>query len=426
MEQFVENLQAVPAAFWSVLLKMSPYLLLGFFAAGVLSVLVSPRIIERHLGGGGLWPSVKAAVFGVPLPLCSCGVIPVAASLRRHRASRGATTAFLISTPQTGADSMAVTYSLLGPVLMVFRPVVALVSGILGGGLVTLLEGDGHRPAPGESAPPPAEHAGRGRLWRMLHYGFVALPADLARSLLVGLLLAAGITALVPESVFVALREHVGGVWLMLVMMAAGIPVYVCATASVPIAAALIAKGIPPGAAMVFLMTGPATNAATLATVWKTMGRRTAAVYLATVAGSALAAGLLLDGLFPELGATISQHIHRHGEAAWRRGVQIVSAAGLLAMLGYGLLAPWVRRWAARRDEAAEAKEPTMRLDVRGMTCSHCARTVQRTLLECAGVRSAQVDLAAGRASVDGDGLDVEAIRAALKELGYDAEPLGQ
>jgi copper chaperone CopZ len=255
----------------------------------------------------------------------------------------------------------------------------------------------------------------------MLHYGFVALPADLARALAVGLVLAALITALVPESVFVAMREHVGGFWLMLVMMAAGIPVYVCATASVPIAAALIAKGVSPGAAMVFLITGPATNAATLATVWRTMGRRTAIVYLATVAACALGAGLLLDGLFPGLGARIGGHLHAHHDASWWQWIEVASAAALLAMLGYALAGPMVRR--LRRGGAEGAKEPVMTLKVTGMTCSHCARGVREALLEGRGVTAAEVDLAAGLATVDGDDLDAEALCTAIRELGYDAKP---
>ncbi|TFG86391.1 MAG: hypothetical protein E4H18_04430, partial [Hyphomicrobiales bacterium] len=132
----LERILAIPGDFWSVLGQMSPYLLLGFAVAGVLSLLISARTVERHLGGAGFWPVFKAALFGVPLPLCSCGVIPVGASLHRKGASRGATVAFLISTPQTGVDSIMVTFSLLGLTFAVFRPVAALISGLFGGLLV--------------------------------------------------------------------------------------------------------------------------------------------------------------------------------------------------------------------------------------------------------------------------------------------------
>jgi copper chaperone CopZ len=172
---------------------------------------------------------------------------------------------------------------------------------------------------------------------------------------------------------------------------------------------------------MVFLMTGPATNAATLATVWRTMGRRTAIVYLATVAACSLGAGLLLDGLFPNLGGTIKAHIHAHQEPGWMQWLQIVSAAALLAMLGHGLIGPLVRR-RLHRGEPAAAKESEMKLKITGMTCSHCARSVRQALLEGKGVTDAKVDLAAGLAAVDGADLDADALCAVVRELGYEAE----
>ncbi|NQU75266.1 MAG: SO_0444 family Cu/Zn efflux transporter [Planctomycetes bacterium] len=283
--------------FWSTFEAMAPFLLFGFAMAGVLSVLISPATVERHLGGRTAGSVIRAALFGVPLPLCSCSVIPVTASLRRHGAGRGAATAFLLSTPQTGIDSIMVTYALLGPVMAVFRPVAAFITGVIGGLSANALhDDDTQEPAQttcGESCCSKTATVPHGRLWRACHHGFVALPRDVGRSMLIGVLIAAAISTFVPESL---LTKHLGGGLLsMLAMMLFGIPVYVCATASVPIAAVLIAKGVSPGAALVFLMTGPATNAASIAAVWKMMGRHTAIVYLATTAGAALASGLLLD-----------------------------------------------------------------------------------------------------------------------------------
>ena len=298
----VEQLEQFAVELWDIVGQMSPYLLFGFAVAGVLNVLIAPAWVERHLGGSGLWPVVKASAFGVPLPICSCGVIPVGASLRRHGAGKGATTAFLISTPQTGVDSIFVTFSLLGPVYAIFRPIVALVSGVLGGGLVDAVAGDdsGHT-TDGDCHDECCEDRGQ-RHWliRILRYGFVVLARDIAGALLIGLVVAAVITTLVPDDFFADQLGGLlaGGIGAMLIMMVLGIPVYVCATASVPVAAALINKGVSPGAALVFLMTGPATNAATIATVWKTMGRRTALVYMLTVAATAVGAGLLLDEFF--------------------------------------------------------------------------------------------------------------------------------
>ena len=282
--------------FWDVVAEMSPYLLFGFFVAGILSVLISQRLVERHLGGRGLWPLVKASIFGVPLPLCSCGVIPVSMSLHKHGASKGSTISFLLSTPQTGVDSIFVTLSLLGPLFAVFRPLIAFVTGVVGGALVDVFA---HSPKDEIQVPPKCtdeccngDKTSR-RISRGLRYGFVTLPRDIGKAMLLGLVIAAVITALVPEGYF---AEKLGtGIFAMVVMMFLGIPVYVCATASVPVAAALILKGLTPGAALVFLMTGPATNAASFATIWKVLGRATALTYLAAVAGCALLSGILLD-----------------------------------------------------------------------------------------------------------------------------------
>jgi len=219
--------------------------------------------------------------------------------------------------------------------------------------------------------------------------------------------LAGLITALVPPE----LAAKVGSGFLgMVVMMALGLPIYVCATASVPIAAALIAKGVSPGAAFVFLMTGPATNAATIATIWKVMGRRTALVYLATVGLSALALGALLDLIYVHTGVAPAAHAHELIPHA----VKIASAIALLAVLGAAFL--WRPRAAA--GQAAPAGE-SVTLAIEGMTCSHCVQSVARALDEVAGVASAEVDLGSGKAVVTGQALDPAALRAAVEALGY-------
>jgi len=410
-----ETLTEIPSEFWGVLAEMAPYLLFGFLVAGVLSVAVSPERVERHLGGRGIWPVVKAAAFGVPLPLCSCGVIPVSASLRRHGASRGATVAFLIATPQDGVDSVAVTFSLLGGAFAIFRLAVALVTGIVGGAVVAFSGAD--EQASGdetcrEACCAPGGAPG-GRLRRIFSYGFLTLPRDIGRALVVGLLVAALIGAVVPKDFFAGVLG--GGVLAMLVMMALGVPVYVCATASVPIAAALVAKGASPGAALVFLMTGPASNAATIATVWKVMGRRTAVIYLATVALGALAAGLAMDYVFEVRGIAVG------AAAPWMLPAWLKSAAAvaLLGVLGVALVRG--KHTHHEADGAGETGVPTRVLRVTGMTCSHCADTVRRALEECPGVESAEVDLVRGRAVVKG-GADADALVAAVGGVGYHAE----
>ena len=407
----------VAAGFWAALCQMAPYLLFGFAMAGLLSVLLSPEWIERHLGRRGMWSVVKASLFGVPLPLCSCGVIPVAASLRRHGAGRGATAAFLLSTPQTGVDSIFVTWSLLGPIYAAFRPVAALLTGIFGGALVTLFGGadDGRNGGAGVACGEACCAPGgpRQKLVRALHYGFVTLPQDIGRSLLVGLVIAGLIGALVPEDFFV---EHLGkGLLAILVMMALGIPIYVCATASIPIAAALIWKGATPGAALAFLISGPATNAATVAVIWRTMGRRTVWLYLLSVAVCAVGMALLLDQVMPAGYRPPLAHAHEHGPSP----LGIVSAVALLAVLGRALILPYAapKRKAAPVPEEAEGMR--LSLAIEGMTCKHCVANVMRTLKESPGVRSAEVDLKTKRAVVVGDDLDAQAMARAVESLGY-------
>jgi len=316
---------------------MAPYLLFGFLIAGVLSVLVSPELVEKHLGGHGIWPIFKASLFGVPLPLCSCSVIPVAASLRRHGASKGATTAFLLSTPQTGADSIMVTFSLLGPIFAVFRPLAAFLTGLVGGSIIETFGSDEAKIEPCRDKCCCPTHP-QSRLIRILHYGFVVLPKEISRPLLLGLVVAGAISAFVPSNFF---SETIGtGFLAMVVMMVLGIPVYVCATASVPIAAAMMVKGISPGAALVFLMTGPATNVAAIATLWKVLGKQSALIYLGVVAISALGSGLLMDYIFT------TSNVLPGSSTVWMLplSVKTISAIVLLTIFGAAVLRPRGKR----------------------------------------------------------------------------------
>ncbi len=403
---------------WAVLTEMAPYLLFGFAVAGLLSVVLPPETVERHLGGRGAGPVLKAALLGVPLPLCSCGVIPVAMSLRRHGATRGATTSFLLSTPQTGVDSIMVTFSLLGWVFAVFRPLVALVTGLAGGTAVTLLESNGSGTQHEETACHEeccTGDTGRSMFSRAVHYAFVTLPQDVAKPLLIGLAAVGVIATFVPEDFFAdALGTGIVGICVMMLL---GIPLYVCATASVPIAAALIAKGVSPGAALAFLMTGPATNAATIAVIWRIMGRRTVTVYLATVIVGALTFGLLLDYIFEASGASVAVGMPR----MLPETLKSVAAVILLVVLAAALLRPSAGG-AATETGTTEPVGAAAILSIKGMTCTHCAMAVERALSECSGVRSVDVDLKRGTAVVTGENFDPNALGRAVEQLGYTVE----
>jgi len=294
---------------------MAPYLLFGFFAAGILSAFVPVSFIQTHLGKGGAVQIIKASLLGVPIPLCSCSVIPVAASLRKHGATRGSTISFLASTPQTGVDSILATWGLMGPVFTLFRTGVAFITGCVCGLFVETLA-----PDPGDA---PAEKStsecccGHGdspttRWRRVFSYGFGKLPKDIGRALLLGILISGLVGALVPEDFF---ARHLSSEWIsMFAVLGLGIPLYVCSTGSIPIALAMISAGLSPGAALVFLITGPATNAATIATVLGTMGRRAMWIYLASLAGCSLVAGWMLNQILTT--QRIIDVTHHHAEAA--------------------------------------------------------------------------------------------------------------
>jgi len=398
-------------ALWQTLEAMAPYLLFGFFVAGLLAAFVPVSLIERHFGGQGWKPVVKAALFGVPLPLCSCGVLPVAASLRRQGAGKGATLAFLISTPQTGVDSVLVTYGLLGPVMAILRPVLALVTGVLGGCLFEAVDRNGKETVLADAAGGAANCVlpAQGSRWRQAwRHGAITLPADIGRSMLAGLLIAGVIAAFVPDDFFTGAMKS--QFLSMLVMLAVGIPLYVCASASVPIAAALILKGLSPGAALVFLIVGPATNGATVAMLWRILGRRATWVYLLTVSVTALLAGLAVNLVAPVISGQVQAACHAH--AGGKHVVGAVSAVVLVVLLLPGFIQ-------FRRRAAAKMPLAATRLQVRGMTCRHCAQTVEAAARSVPGVTGVTVSLTDGQVWIEGRA-DIYAVRRAIQARGYD------
>jgi len=291
---------------------MSWALLFGYLSAGIISQFLSKEFVARHLGGNGFYQIFKSSILGVPLPLCSCGVLPVAESFKKIGVGRGALTSFIISTPQIGVDSIAVTYGMMGPFFAIFRPFAAFISGIVGGVAVEKFSKD--PVSKSEESPKCSccshdsiyekEHEKKmaeenffAKITKVIKYGFGTMMEDTAKSLVVGLLVGALLNILIPESIF----EEIGGVGQiieMLAMIAFGIPLYVCASASVPVAAVLIAKGISPGAAFVFLMTGPASNTVSLAFVTRLIGARGFFCYISSLIVCALAFGFLMN-LFP-------------------------------------------------------------------------------------------------------------------------------
>jgi uncharacterized membrane protein YraQ (UPF0718 family) len=305
-------ISTISADILRLLLESSVYVIFGLVISGLIHIFLSPAFIARHLGKGRFLSVFKSAILGIPLPLCSCGVLPAAVSLKKQGASSGAVTAFLISTPETGVDSIAVTYALLDPIMTVARPVSAFFSAVFAGIFDNLFQ----KRKDSENMPPnlsctidnccdgqdcsPKEHARHHsfieKIKTGLIYAFTDVWGDMAGWFAFGLVLAGMITTFIPEETIS--RYLGGGFYSMLIMLAIGIPLYICATASTPIAAALILKGLSPGAALVFLLAGPATNVTSLTVLLGILGKRTTAIYLATISISAVISGLILDKIY--------------------------------------------------------------------------------------------------------------------------------
>ena len=335
--------------------KMSPYLLFGFFFAGILHIFIKPDMISRHLGQNTTLSVIKASLFGIPLPLCSCSVIPAAMSLRKEGASRGAVLSFLISTPTTGVDSILATYSLLGGLFTIYRIIASFVTGVLAGFISNFLLKGKPLSSGGEqgavckqcNATEKHVHSVLDKIKGVFVYAFGDLLRDSGAALVMGILIGGVIAYFVPESF---IKEYMGsGLKAMIVMLLAGIPMYVCATASIPIAAALMLKGMAPAAALVFLIAGPATNIVTMAVIKKNMGKQALAVYLFSIIVSSLSLGALFDwicGYFYKSGFALSVLVpHQKAGIEW---IGYASSIILLLLISAGTLGKFKTRFLER------------------------------------------------------------------------------
>ncbi len=351
MNDMVTIVFDVLEASWDVLLESAFWVLLGFFVAGLFRAFLPGDFIAKHMGGKGVGGIVKASAFGVPVPLCSCGVLPAAAGLREQGAGKGPVTSFLISTPETGVDSIAVTYALLDPLMTVIRPVVSFFTAVAAGVSVSFTERFEKRaPAENPTAPKTAacqegscccEHAEPARITVLMklrdgmRFAFGDLLADIGKWFVFGVLLAGCISVFVSPDL---LGGFAGSEYLsMLLMLAIAIPLYVCATASTPIAAALALKGISPGAVLVFLLAGPATNVASLTVVSRIIGKKAAVVYLLVIIVMSFVAGIVVNYLYGMLGLDITGWVQsgaheEHGTLA------VLSAIVLLALIAASML----------------------------------------------------------------------------------------
>jgi len=320
--------------FWQLFLLSAPWLLLGLFIAGLINVYLPKDFLNKHLGSEGFTTTIKAALIGAPMPLCSCGVIPAALGLRRAGASKSATTAFLVSTPETGVDSISVSYVLLGPFMAIIRPIAAISSAIVAGILVgrddnkeqALIKKDNPKSSCCSSqnevivektsccsskAPAKAVESHWQKFSQAVAFSCTKLLEDTVKWLLIGLFFAALIQTYVPTDFF---TQWGTGILAMIVVILVSIPMYICATASTPIAAGLLLSGVSPGAVLVFMLAGPATNIATLGVVANELGRRAVVSYLTAVIGVAVLFGLLTDYLVQHFDIEVAPMLGEHHE----------------------------------------------------------------------------------------------------------------
>jgi hypothetical protein len=408
--------------------SMAPYLMIGLFFAGILHVFVSSDIVAKHLGGNSVASVVKAAIFGIPLPLCSCGVLPVAMSLRKGRASNGATVSFLISTPQTGIDGIIATWGMLGPVFAVFRPIAALVMGITGGLVTNLFSvkqapaiDNGHRRFECNICydTSPHSHSLAHKIRRIFTYAYRDFFDDISFNLSIGLVLSGVIAFFVPDHFF---EKYVGNEFLsMLMMIALGIPMYTCVTASIPVAVALMLKGLSPGAAFVFLTVGPATNFSFIMVIAQVMGKKIVTVYLATLAVMSIVMGYVLNAVFAITGTAsleglVMHHYHHHHIPLWQLFLSGVFLIVLLLSF-YRLLVPKIKGLSGMKKPGHEAPPPLL-IKVSGMSCKNCARKVTEAVKKLNGVESVNVDVKKGTVRVEGSVLADE-VKKAVEDAGY-------
>jgi len=333
---------------WHIFTDAAPYVIFGFLAAGLIKAILPDEAVARHLGGGSFAAVVKASLLGIPLPLCSCGVIPAAIGLRRQGAGRGPSAAFLVSTPESGVDSIAITWALLDPVMTVVRPVAAFITGTLTGLLISLLpeektaldveQTDCGCPDAGCASASIQKAPLMSRVVDGTRYAFGELLKDIGGWLLLGVLIAGLVATLVPDGFFAMLFEYQAA--SLVLMLLVGIPLYMCASASTPIAAALVLKGLSPGAALVFLLAGPATNAATLTVVARFWGRKATLVYLSVIACCSLVLGWLVNEFYAWAGLDITRWVttsEAHAVSVWGN----LAALVLLVLIGRAF---WVSR----------------------------------------------------------------------------------
>tara|TARA_Y100001936_G_scaffold168547_1_gene164708 strand:+ start:7664 stop:8905 length:1242 start_codon:yes stop_codon:yes gene_type:complete len=409
LNDFIESISAL-------FIEIAPYLILGFIISGVLYIFTSKEMISNNVGTPGFMSSFKASILGVPMPLCSCGVIPVAASMYKRGASKGATLSFLISTPQTGIDSILITLNQMGVQFAIIRPIIALITGVIGG-----LFGDwgGNKDYQTKTQ---IKHTHQSKtIIDGLKYAFITLPKDLINPFMKGLIISGIIAVLLPEGFFI--KNNLTGITGMIIIALASVPMYVCATASVPIAMSLIIQGgLEPGAAFVFLMAGPATNAATISVIMNSLGKKIVYIYVSVIFVSAIISGLLINAYqhLIELPIHLS---HNHTHNIFWNVFSDMSVFLMLIIVWYTIIGnPFINK--SKIKESDVIKNFDLTLIVKGMTCNHCKETAMSAIEDCQGIEKVEIDLESGKTMISGKTIDEKEIIESINSVGFSVSKL--
>ena len=409
----MEIIAGLLSEIWRLTNEMSPYILFGLFIAGILHILIPRDKIYNSFSKNNTSAVVKASLFGVPLPLCSCGVIPVAALLRKEGAGKGPVISFLSSTPTTGIDSIFATYALLGPLFAVIRPVNAFFTGIFAGTLTNLMEKDKLVKSDIEfscsicSTSSPHSHGKGEKIKKMFTYAFFDLVGDIGKWLIIGIVIGGLIGYFVPSWL---IEQYLGSpVIAYLLMLVIGIPMYVCATGSIPIAASLIMKGLTPGAGLVFLIVGPATNTATMTFIAGKLGKKPLISYLSAIVISAVLFGILIDWIWMTSGKDMNL-ISGEMEMLpmWLKVVSSIVLVGLIGLTYF-----------KKEEEEIVGEGKVFR--VPDMECEHCKKSIDAEIRKLEGIQDVHINLKTKEVEVVGDAPE-EQIFGAIKNAGYNVE----
>ena len=395
-------------------IEMAPYLILGFIISGFLYIFTSKEMITRNIGTPGFMSVLKASILGVPVSLCSCGVIPVSTSMYKRGATKGATLSFLISTPQTGVDSILLTLNQMGPQFAIIRPIVALITGVIGGLFGDLVGDKDYQTKTNVNH----DHQSKG-FKDGLKYSFITLPQDIINPLIKGIIISGLISVLLPNDFFVS--YNLTGVTAMLIIAFVSIPIYVCATASVPIAMILISKGLEPGAAFVFLMAGPATNAATISVIINSLGKKIVYVYVSVIFISSIIFGLLIN-IFLDPNSLPMNMPHDHSHNMLWSFFSDFSLYAMLIISGYTIFNQFSNK--SKGQKFIPSQIGDLSLIVKGMTCNHCKETALDAIQTCNGVEKVTIDLESGQTQIIGKKINQDEIIESINSVGFSVSKL--